>query len=194
MEPLKLFVDVDDTITKSSERIIDLLNVKHNLHKTTANLKDYMYRSIYRDITDEEVEAMYDSDEFFDKLKIDDTFIKMIGENNYDITFVTKGTVTNQTKKAEYLANHINVPYTYRGIGHGKDKSGVNMEGGIQIDDVFDWLENTNASIKILITNGLKTLYNQPESSLTNLYIVSNWDEARTLIEFFDKNREFLKE
>ena len=39
-------------------------------------------------------------------------------------------------------------------------KSSVDMSGGIQIDDVEENLEHTNARLKILVQNGIETPFN----------------------------------
>ena len=72
---------------------------------------------------------------------------------------------------------------------HGKKH--VNMKHGIQIDDNINYL-NTNADVKILVTNGIETDYNcynhEEAINKENLYIVSSLKEAEEIVTFFIVN------
>lgn len=69
------------------------------------------------------------------------------------------------------------------------------MSGGIQIDDRVDCLKDTNAGVKILITNGRRFSWNDPEKcvGIENLYIVNNWDEATQVVDTVLKSRWLLE-
>ena len=64
MSKLKLYLDCDDTITNSSETVVKIICKRHGINKTIKDLKDFEYKSIYKNITTEEVIDIYESDEF----------------------------------------------------------------------------------------------------------------------------------
>ena len=66
------------------------------------------------------------------------------------------------------------------------------MQGGIQIDDNIRSIENTNAAIKILLKNEHDFPWNNLKPNIDNLYVVQNWKEVYQILEFFNKNPEFI--
>ena len=52
-----IYVDFDNTMVESNQRIIELLNERYGLSKTEADLLDYGYQSI-APITEEEKRAL----------------------------------------------------------------------------------------------------------------------------------------
>ena len=73
---IKLFIDADDTILESSKAFIEILNERFNISppKTYEDLKDWCYRSIYHFCTKDIINEIYDSDIFFEKVKINEIF------------------------------------------------------------------------------------------------------------------------
>ena len=204
---INLYIDADDTILLSSETIISLLNEKYNLipPKTIKDLKDWHYRSIYSLLTVDEVESLYESDSFFDKVVVDPLFIDFYNKykNNFNFIIVTKGTPLNLSKKQKSFESKIGNEIKFVGMRFIKDvdgkylweynKSSVNMDGGIQIDDRSDSLKSTNASVKILIKRG-DFFWNNPLSyqNVENLYVASDWKQIAEILLFFKKNKEFI--
>lgn len=195
---ITLYIDVDDTVLRSSEAIINILNKRHSINppKTLANLKDWEYRSIYKGITPDEIVKIYESDEFFNTAKIEKEFLTFYRKSltKVNFKFVTKGTETNLAKKERFLRKHLGNDFEYIGIPFKIDVDGniensfskhtVNMKYGIQIDDRVDCLEKTNAPVKILIQNYGEKHWNQNYANISNLYVVNGWDQAIEIIEF----------
>ena len=104
---ITLYLDADDTILLSSEAVIKILNKKYNINppKTINNMKDWEYRSIHKNITIEEVEGIYESDEFFNRVEFDPLFLDFYNKNKnkVNIVIVTKGTELNVIKKEKYI-------------------------------------------------------------------------------------------
>ena len=206
---ITLYLDADDTVLRSSEAMIEILNDKYNIipRKTIENMSDWGYRSIWGQMTPEKVREIYASDEFFDRVKINsvffDFFKKSLAKVNF--VFVTKGTPENIDKKEKYLRKYLGNDFEYIGIPFKIDADGnvnatfskrcINMRHGIQIDDRIDCLEDTNAPIKILIKTYGDHYWNQMEgySGIPNLYVVNNWDEAIQIIEFAYKEHYIFK-
>lgn len=205
---IMLYVDVDDTILKSSEAIIKILNKRYDINpqKTVNDMKDWGYRSIYKNITDDIVEELYESDEFFNIVEFDQAFLDFYNnnKNKIDITICTKGTSINIKKKEELIKKTLGDDITYIGMQFRVDcdgklvkdyvKSTINMKHGIQIDDRTDVLRNSNANIKILINNDRVRTWNQHYENINNLYVVRNWDEIKQIVLFaYDNHFVFKK-
>ena len=65
------------------------------------------------------------------------------------------------------------------------------MQGGIQIDDNYNNLKTTDASVKILLKNGIGTNYNDyylTSDNLQNLYIVDNIEEVVQILSLKTKD------
>ena len=193
-----LYVDVDDTILKSSEAVIEILNKKYNINpsKSINDMKDWNYRSIYKNITENEVEEIYESDEFFNTVEFDQTFLDFYKTNKdkIDIVICTKGTKTNVEKKEKLVKRVLGENITYNGMPFKLDGDGnnikdfrkmlINMKHGIQIDDRTDALRDTNANMKILIHNDRVRTWNQNYENINNLYIARNWNEVGQIVLF----------
>ena len=195
-----IYWDVDDVILNSGETIVGLLNQKRQelglQPRELKDLKDWGYKSILRDTNKNEIEALFESDDFWNRVKIKPEFIELMKSgilNSYNHRIVTKGSSINRKKKFKKLSedlNELNWEY-FIGIENNRDKSVVDMTGGILIDDNYDNLVKTNAQIKILLKNGLITDYNTnygKYGNIDNLYIVETLEEVRQILEF---NLEF---
>ena len=65
------------------------------------------------------------------------------------------------------------------------------MSGGIFIDDNIDCLRSSNASIKILIKNGVDTKWNNVEPG-DDVYIADDWGDIIRIVGFFINNKEMI--
>ena len=74
-----IYVDFDNTIVESNQKIIELLNERYCLSKTEADLLDYGYQSI-APITKEEKNALFESESFFNNLKFKSGFLKVFNK------------------------------------------------------------------------------------------------------------------
>lgn len=206
---INLFLDADDTILKSSETIINLLNKKYNIvpPKTIKDLKDWGYRSIWKNLPSMEVEQLFASDEFFEDIKPFQGFLDFYSHHGdkFNITVVTAGTPDILAKKKQYFDIMFQNAFKFRGIEFprndlGKfewnyDKSIVDMQFGIQIDDRVDALRSTNANLKILFKGNGDYYWNQPESyaNISNLYVTNGWEEVSQILLFAHGNHGILK-
>lgn len=201
---ITLYIDADDTIMLSSVAVIDILNEKYNIipKKTIDDLRDWGYRSIYGRLSKEEKDAIYESDEFYDKVKIDPDFLNFYKSNHkfFDFVIVTKGTAINIKKKQKFLKSVLGNGFDYIGmsidinetdLSKKFDKSSVNMKHGIQIDDRTDALAKTNAPIKILYRHNTDMTWNRDYDGINNLYAANTWKEIIEIL-LFAKDNHFL--
>ena len=106
-----LYVDADDTILDSSKTVIEILNEKYNLSpaKTILDLEDWNYHSICDEVTAAEVTEIYNSKDFFDRVKIKKGFESFWRKHKdkFSLKIVTKGTSENLRRKEEYFAKYL---------------------------------------------------------------------------------------
>jgi len=202
-----IFLDVDDVIFNSSEVVLSILNKKYNLHKTDADIKDWSYNSIYRGMTRMMVEEIFESDDFWSQIKIREEFINSILKDDrirkgYNWAFVTQGNNNNLLKKVVFF---LNQPEEYKeyfdsvefyGIGLNESKNKVDMINGIQVDDNFEKLSNTNAALKVLLKNDRETKHNNYgcATEMVNrddLYIINTFKELENILLFNLEERIF---
>ena len=71
-----VYVDFDNTIVESNQRVIEILNKRYGLSKTEDDMVDYGYKSI-APITEEEKLEIFASDDFFSNLRFKSDFLKV---------------------------------------------------------------------------------------------------------------------
>lgn len=196
---IKIFVDADDTVIESSKTVIDIINERYNITppKTFQNLHNWNYTCIHPSMTADEVNAIYASDEFFERVQPNASFVKVYEKhkNNFDFFVVTKGDKPNLDKKEAWFKEHF-PKMNFIGIefipeGENFDKSIIPMKGGIQIDDRTDALVSTTASCKMLLQNGIRVSWNKPQEG-ANLYVVQTWEEIGQVLDFTVKCPEWF--
>lgn len=199
-----IFLDVDDVLLDSSAAVVAILNQRYGLNKTLDDLVDWGYKSIYRNLTKEQVSEIYESEKFWSLVKPNEILMKALEDSEedeqgiwrqYNWILLTKGSKESLQKKLDYL-NKIpffkrnESKWRYFGLGHGEKKEDVHMLGRIQIDDNYSFLNRTDADLKILVRNGKETRFNRPKvetENLENLYIVDNISQVFEILEFITK-------
>ena len=206
---ITLYLDADDTILLSSVAVIDILNERYNIipKKTIDDLKDWEYKSIYGRLSKEEKNAIYGSDEFFDRVKIHPDFLDFYNKNYKDFNFVivTKGTEENIKKKKKFLRKVLDKGFEYIGLPINDrfddeedntkkfDKSCVNMKHGIQIDDRTDALATTNAPIKILYKHNTDMRWNRGYENIENFYATNPWKEIIDILLYVKQDHSMFR-
>jgi hypothetical protein len=180
--------------------MIELINQKYRLPlglepRTKDYKRNWGFKSIFAPLTKEQETELFESDEFWDKVKIKPEFYNVVKSgilDEYDNVFVTKGSVYNLLKKKEFLYNEIDIKdvftdFGYIGITDKEDKSTIDMTDGIQIDDNYSNLKNTKAKIKILIKNYIESTANNSYGMIDtpdNLYNVNSLNEVLDILKF----------
>ena len=200
---IKLFLDADDTILESSRAFIDIVNKRYAIKPPNQlkNVRDWGYRSLFPSMTNEEIVEIYDSAEFFDTVKINSDFENFYLKHEYDFEWniVTKGHESNIKHKEKYFKSRLPqatvIGCRFDSIEKQNfDKSHIDMNYGIQIDDRTDRLMGTNANIKILFKNNQEFDWNRAYDINEPIYIMNDWKEIIETLEFALKNTElFMK-
>ena len=180
-----VYVDFDNTIVESNQKVIGILNDKYGLNKSEDDLEDYGYTSI-APITEEEKLGIFESDEFFSNLKFKSDFLKVLNKYDGKVKFVitTKGTAENLKKKEQWIKENIPGNISFVGITNNSlSKRQVDMTNGIQIDDCTAALD-TNADIKILYKDNHNFNW-QSNYNNTDILVVNTWLEIDDILSFY---------
>lgn len=180
-----VYVDFDNTIVESNQKVIEILNDKYGLNKNEDDLEDYGYTSI-APITEEEKLGIFEGDEFFSNLKFKSDFLKVLNKYNGKVKFIitTKGTAENLKKKEQWVKENIPGNVSFVGITNNSlSKKQVDMTNGIQIDDCTAALD-TNADIKILYKDNHNFNW-QSNYNNTDILVVNTWLEIDDILSFY---------
>jgi 5'(3')-deoxyribonucleotidase len=185
----KLIIDYDNTIINSTKAFCETYN---KLFENCSDFKpaDWTKSNVYNyaDIcpilegNQEKVYKLFENSLFFKNAKFinDNTFdvIEKLNEK-FDIHICSIGTGKNMYLKYNWLKK--NLPFIKHHLfimneGCKMDKSIVNMEGAILIDDHTGNLETSNADMKISF--GKRYSWNEDWKGI----ICQTWKEVETLI------------
>jgi 5'(3')-deoxyribonucleotidase len=192
LERQKILIDIDDTFLKSSEEIIRQINIKNGTSKTIDDLTDYKYRSIDNDITPEQVNQMYSSNEFFSNVAFNDGAIEFLIKYSkiFDIIFVSYGTEENLLRKAimldELVLKHNLTRVCFASFEIGKaNKSEILLDNVyLAIDNHCEHLKELNAPKKILLKNFKEVDWNKTPINDEITYVVNSFSDIDQMIQF----------
>lgn len=191
-----IVLDFDDTLVKSSEQVIKMLNEHNGTNKTIDDLKDWGYRSIDKSLDDKKVFELFESVEFFQTLKFNLGVFEFFQtfKNTYDFIICSKGTKLNLELKQNYCRNILSilgVNYKFCGVPLDFNNSPHNMKKSMYdfsdcvfgIDDNIQALMSLNAQKKILIKNYKNLHYNRLPKNSENIYAVNDFYDIINLIK-----------
>jgi hypothetical protein len=192
LERQKILIDIDDTFLKSSEEVIRQLNAKNGTLKTINDLVDYGYRSIDNNITPEEINQIYSSDDFFYNVDFNDGAIEFVTKYSkiFDIVFVSYGTQENIDKKILMLTrlalnNNLNNIFFISCESGKANKSEILLDNVyLAIDNHSKHLDELNAPKKILLKNFKEVNWNMTPINDENTYIANSFCDIDEMIEF----------
>lgn len=158
MNKLNLFIDFDEVLVDSIRSILLILNPRYGTDFKPDDCTRWDFKDLFPDITSDEVKKCFESDEFWDSLRF-----KTAGQNvldflnklksYYNIIIVSKGTKINLKKKKQWLIDNMPIPYSFIPIGLDGSKGDIDMAGGVHIDDNQYYLNESNATYKLLFAN-----------------------------------------
>lgn len=184
---IKVFVDFDSTIVDSVKRFVEIANEKYGENKSQEDLGTYNFLNMYPSITKEEIRGIFAMDEFFDdKLEYmpNALFILNKYSEDFDMYLSTASFGRNLELKKDFVSKNLKFIKGVRS-SVGNDKSSIDMKGSIQIDDIYECLEYTNAKIKILYKNNKN--YKWQRHNDDSVYNVNEWLEIGEMLEYYLK-------
>lgn len=183
---MHIFCDFDNTLTKTDERVVDILNKRFGMNKTVDDITDWNYKSLHPEITKELIREIYSSEEIFEGLTVFDGALKVLNKFQ-DITFCSIGDEKNLKMKEKFLHEHIPFSHEFIGVDRYEGTKGcVDMSGGVQIDDCVKQLMATNSKYKILF----KDYHDYPWQKIgvnSYIYVTNSWKEIGDVIKFLEK-------
>ena len=180
---MNIYIDFDDTITKSVENVIRIVNQRFNKNVRVQDIGEWDFSDVYSDIPLQDIVNVFGEEEFFRTLKFNDDVIPTLRKytkyNN--IIIVSKVDMSIIQRKFNWVKNHlidIGINVEFYGVPLGKSKSIIDMSDGIMIDDNASFLKETNAKYKILYKGKRKFDTKQKWDG----YTVSSWKELNKLL------------
>ena len=202
LEKQKIVLDFDDTLVKSSEQIIHMLNQKHNLNKTIVDLTEWNYASIYPQITNQEITELYSSQQFFKEVKWNEgvkSFLLKF-KNNYKFVICSKGSKENLRLKEMFLCHWFKQfdiqDWKFIGL-ETNDDSDYNLNKSMidfsdclfAVDDNVSALLSINTPKKILIKNYAEYYWNKTPINREDTYVINDFNELIEMCNFDKKLR-----
>lgn len=181
-----LYLDFDNTIVNTSKEVIEIMNHLTGKDYKWSDLKKYNFTDLFPEMTYEDIEKIFDSEELFDKIHWIDGCREVIEwwkNKGHAVHFVTIGRKKNLDKKIEWLIMNSPVTFFFTGImNYGDpDKSQVDMSDGIFIDDHIKYLRASNAKEKILFRNHQDGDWNGIEPN-DDVYILDTWEQIKDFL------------
>lgn len=202
LEKQKIVLDFDDTLVKSSEQIIQMLNQKYNLNKTIKDLKDWGYSSIYPQITSQEVTELYADKEFFKNVNWNNGTKQFLSKFKKDYNFIicSKGNKQNLYFKHLFLIaqfEEMNITdWEFIGL-ETNDDTDCNLNKSIvdfsdclfAVDDNVNALLSINVPKKILIKNYAEYYWNKTPINREDTYVIDDFNDLIEMCDFDKKLR-----
>lgn len=202
LEKQKIVLDFDDTLVKSSEQIIQMLNQRHNLNKTIKDLTDWGYSSIYPQITNQEVTELYSSYQFFEEVDWNKGVHKFLTtfKNEYNFIICSKGSKKNLMLKKQFLEYWFPLFHikdwefigleTHDDSDYNLNKSMVDFSDCLFcVDDNVNALLSINTPKKILIKNFAEYYWNKTPINREDVYVINDFYDLIKMCEFDMKLR-----
>lgn len=202
LEKQKIVLDFDDTLVKSSEQIIHMLNQKHNLNKTIKDLTVWNYASIYPQITNQEITELYADAEFFKNVNWNNGVKRFLAKfkNNYKFVICSKGGKQNLHFKHLFLITQFEemniTDWEFIGLETNDDsdynlnKSMVDLSDCLfAVDDNINALLSINTPKKILLKNYAEYYWNETPINREDVYVINTFDELTEMCNFDIKLR-----
>lgn len=157
---MRLFIDFDSVITDTNKAFIEYYNEHYKglegfIEADDADCNEWNFTDTCP-LAIDDVSEIFGTKELFDRLEFFPGVYEALKEisTRREVIIVSIGTFNNIHWKSKWVKE--NLPFIHESIFLCKDrdvimdKSTVNMEGGIFIDDVKSNLDSTNAERKIL--------------------------------------------
>lgn len=190
-----IVLDFDDTLVKSGEAVIKILNKKYGTNKTIYDSKDWNFRSVKRELGEEEINEIFGSKEFFEIIEWNNQALEFLKtfKSVYNYLICSKGTKQNLKRKEKFLEDNLRIIYKidFEFIGlefyesSSLNKSAIDFSNCLFcIDDNTEALLSINTPYKFLIRNYIDTNWNQIPENSENVYVVNNFAEIIEICKY----------
>jgi len=193
----KIILDFDGVIGSSIASLCESLETIRGLPQGSYNpklVKKWNFEDVIPDLDHDRVNDMFESDIFWRNLKPVKGSLEFIEKYKSDIIICTIGTNKNIQKKLAWIDKHIGridvVPIIINVGAHHTaiDKSIIDMQGCLLVDDNINAHATSNASHKILFDEyGTFNAEWQKGDLIGNLECVKKFDSFDRIDEYIQK-------
>ena len=184
-----IYLDFDSTLVNSTRRLTEILNDIYSTNVDWKDIKEYNCQDQFKTVTVDEIEAIFDREDFFQGLEVFDNAFQVMKmyEDVFDWRIVTIGTSTNLRNKQRWCQQNIPIKFVFHGIEQkGMGKACVDMSGGIIIDDHIDNIRSSNADYKLLYRGGIPTEWNTQLPTETFIE-VNGWNTLHYILYVLER-------
>ena len=185
-----IYLDVDDVVLNSRSTAVKIFRERYG---GGGEERSWTFKTTQRGISQDEIIRVFDSEEFWSRVHYKDEFMIPFMEEilipwRYNVTLVTKGDEGNIKHKWDMLSGRFDFDRVgFLALDNDESKSQVHMWEGIQIDDNYENLRDTDARVKILFREVDDSDYNgfwRVRDNLPRLYVCSMADEIMDVLRF----------
>lgn len=153
LNPSKYYIDIDGVVFHSVEAMVHLLNKKFNKNVKPQEIISWNFTCCYPNMTDKEIEWLFDTSDFFKIVKFIDGAKEFILKNKDKVVLLTKGNPKNIYEKRIFLDLNGLEDIIMVGLPIQISKGIINMEeNSVFIDDNKNNLDESNATYKIMFS------------------------------------------
>lgn len=98
-----IFCDIDGVLWHSCQAIIDILNEKYGGNFTGSDVTNWNVNCCYPEMTEEEVEGVFNNPKFFEIVKPIDGALEFLDRYRDKIILVTKASAENYARKRKWF-------------------------------------------------------------------------------------------
>lgn len=186
----KIFLDIDGVIFNSTEAVVKMLNRKYGTNNSGADVFSWNFHEIVPTLTNEEVEEMFNKDEFFELVQPLDGALYFLNRYRDKIIMISKCNVENFVKKRKWFDDNGFADIPIIPIPLNVSKSIIEMnslyEYTLFIDDSTNNLTDSNADFVVQFreyndeNNDKRTWQNNWEGRVLYSWKPSTWENQHT--------------
>lgn len=192
---MKIFIDIDGVLWNTEKTMVELYNKKYGHNGDWRNVKEWNFSpAIPHGTPNEIINSLFASDEVYsgnNTIEGAIQYIKKLNDEHSNVYFCTVGKNINNSKKLEMLKRLIPevkvITISFPGEVKA-DKSMINMEGAVFIDDHSKNLKGSNAKYKILFEPHTTRNWNQGWDGLT----LKSWKDVYLFINAINQIEEIV--
>lgn len=143
-----IFLDADGTLLASNEAMCEILNRKYDKRHSGCEVTDWNYTNLYP-TTEKEIESIFESEDFFRRVKFIKGARKYLTKYRNKIIIVTKSSNLNYARKRIWFdkMGFSDIPIVP--LDFKISKGIINMKNSLFIDDCTYNLKESNAKWKV---------------------------------------------
>lgn len=182
---MNIFIDFDGVVADTTGALADYYNEYHHTHEdfieADGDKIEVWDAHDQMPLMNGDIEHIFESDYFWDNVRIKphaEEIIELLSKH-HDVYFVSIGSSKNISKKTKFLHKHF--PFVHNHImlamngNMSMNKSIVNMEGGMIIDDHISNLTSSNARFKVLFKDLGDKEWNKYDVRTTPDLVAKGW-------------------